>query len=174
MMQILSAALLPLLIGVIVAHGAYRRVPLWTTFVAGAKSGAALGVRIMPYLIVMLTAVGLFRASGLMALLTDGLAPVLSACGIAPELIPLALMRSFSGSGTLALFSDIVATHGADSALAKTAALMTGSSETTFYVLSVYFGAVGVTKYRHAVIAGLAADLTGIVMALVMAKLLWS
>ena len=166
-------ALVPLLIGAILAHGAYKRVPLYPTFIAGAQSGIALGIKILPYLAVMLIAVSLFRASGLLALLTGGLTPFLGACGIAPELIPLALMRSFSGSGTLALFSDIVATHGANSALAKTAALMTGSSETTFYVLSIYFGAVGVTKYRHAVIAGLVADVAGIALALVMAKLLW-
>lgn len=169
----ISAAAIPLLIALIITHGLYKKVPVYEVFIQGAKQGFAIGVKIIPYLVAMMVAVGMFRASGALDLIAEALSPFLLACGISPDLIPLAFMRSLSGSGTLGIFSEIAAIHGPDSPITKTAAVMTGSSETTFYVLAVYFGSVGITKYRHAIIAGLIADFAGIVIALTLSKMLF-
>lgn len=166
-----SMSLIPLLIGTILIHGLYKKVPVYETFVAGAKQGFEVGVRILPYLVAMMVAVAIFRASGALDMIASWMSPVLVYFGISPDLIPLAFMRSLSGSGTLGIFSEIAAVHGPDSPVTKTAAVMTGSSETTFYVLAVYFGSVGITKFRHAVIAGLIADFAGIVIALTISKM---
>lgn len=172
-LTLISATAIPLLIGVIVAHGLYKKVEVYETFIQGAKNGFAIGVKIIPYLVAMMVAVGMFRASGALDLIAEMLKPFLIACGISPDLIPLAFMRSLSGSGTLGIFSEIAAIHGPDSPITKTAAVMTGSSETTFYVLAVYFGSVGITQYRHAIIAGLVADFAGIIIALSLSKILF-
>jgi len=172
-LTLISSAAIPLLITLIITHGLYKKVPVYEVFIQGAKQGFAIGVKIIPYLVAMMVAVGMFRASGALDLIAEALNPLLVACGISPDLIPLAFMRSLSGSGTLGIFSEIAAIHGPDSPITKTAAVMTGSSETTFYVLAVYFGSVGITKYRHAIIAGLIADFAGIIIALTLSKMLF-
>jgi len=113
--------------------------------------------------VAILVAIGMFRGSGAMDLLTEGLRPVLGLVGFPPELFPLAILRSLTGSGSLAFLTDIVKTYGPDSLLARIAATMYGSSETTFYVLAVYFGSVGVRKTRHAVPVSLFADLVAVI-----------
>lgn len=172
-LTLISSAAIPLLIALIITHGLYKKVPVYEVFIQGAKQGFAIGVKIIPYLVAMMVAVGMFRASGALDLIAEALNPLLVACGISPDLIPLAFMRSLSGSGTLGIFSEIAAIHGPNSPITKTAAVMTGSSETTFYVLAVYFGSVGITKYRHAIIAGLIADFAGIIIALTLSKMLF-
>ena len=172
-LTIVSMSAIPVLIGSIIAYGLYKKIPVYETFVKGAKQGFGVAVRIIPYLVAMMVAVGMFRASGALGIIATLLSPVLTTFGIAPDLVPLAFMRSLSGSGTLGIFSEIATLHGPDSPITKTAALMTGSSETTFYVLAVYFGSVGITKFRHALIAGLVADFAGIVAALILAKMLY-
>lgn len=169
----ISAAAIPLMIVLIIAHGLYKKVPVYEVFIKGAKQGFVTGIRIIPYLVAMMVAVGMFRASGALDWVATALSPLLVFFGISPDLIPLAFMRSLSGSGTLGIFSEIAAIHGPDSPITKTAAVMTGSSETTFYVLAVYFGSVGVTKFRHALVAGLVADFAGIVIALIISKMLF-
>lgn len=147
-----------LLVGIPLA-GIIRKVKVYDVFIDGAKEGFDVAVKIIPFLVGILVAIGMFRGSGAMAMLTDAIRPILSAVNFPPELFPLGVMRSLSGSGSLAMTTDIVKTYGPDSFLARAAATMYGSSETTFYVLAVYFGAVGVKKTRHAVPTALVGDI---------------
>ncbi len=130
-------------------------------------------MRIIPYLVAILVAIGMFRASGAMDFLVTGMQPLLGLIGFPPENLPLALMRPLSGSGSLGLLSDLVTEYGVDSLYTRIGATMYGSSETTFYVLAVYFGSVGIRRTRHAVLAGLLADLAGALSAVFFCKLLF-
>ena len=137
----------------------------------GAEDGLHLLARIAPSLIVLLAAVHMLRASGTMDLLTGWLTPVFRVLGIPPETAPLVLIRPFSGSAALAVGADLIASYGPDSAVGRTAAVMLGSTETTFYTVSVYFSAAGVQKTRHTIPAALTADLTGFCVAALTARL---
>ena len=143
----------------------FKKVKVYETFVEGAKDGFTIAVRIIPYLVAILVAIGMFRASGALDLLLNFLSPVLTLIGFPPENLPLALMRPLSGSGSLGLLTDLINVHGPDSLIAKIGATMFGSTETTFYVLAVYFGSVGIRKTRHALVAGLFADAVGVLSA---------
>jgi spore maturation protein B len=159
-----------LLVGIPLYAMAVRKVKVYEVFVEGAKDGFTIAVRIIPYLVAILVAVGMFRASGALDVLLELLAPVLNFIGFPPENLPLALMRPLSGSGSLGLLTDVVNEYGADSLYAKIGATMFGSSETTFYVLAVYFGSVGVIRSRHAIPAGLIADAVGALSAVYLCK----
>jgi len=150
---------IPVLIVAIALVGMIRKVKVFDAFVTGAKDGFQVAVNIIPFLVGLLVAIGMFRASGAMDLLTAALKPIMSATGFPAELFPLAILRTLTGSGSLAFTTDLIKTYGADSLIARMAAVMYGSSETTFYVLAVYFGAVAVKKTRHAVPAALIGDL---------------
>jgi spore maturation protein B len=156
---------IPVLLVAIPLTGMLRKVKVYDVFVEGAKEGFEVAVKIIPFLVGILVAIGMFRGSGAMDLLTAGIRPLVAPLGFPPELVPLAVLRSLTGSGSLAFTTDLVKTHGPDSVIARTAATMYGSSETTFYVLAVYFGAVSVRRTRHAVAAGLIADLVAAVAA---------
>jgi spore maturation protein B len=158
---------MPVLLVAIPLAGIIRKVKVYDVFIEGAKEGFDVAVRIIPFLVGNLVAIGMFRGSGAMDLLTAGLRPLVAPIGFPPELVPLAILRSLTGSGSLAFATDLIKTHGADSVIARTAATMYGSSETTFYVLAVYFGAVGVRRTRHAVPAALIADLVAAIAAVV-------
>jgi spore maturation protein B len=157
-LQQISIWAVPVLLVGITLAGMLRKVKVYDVFIEGAKEGFEVGVKIIPFLVGILVAIGMFRASGAMELLLAGLRPVAIATGFPADLIPLAILRSLSGSGSLALTTDIIKTQGPDSLLARMAATMYGSSETTFYVLAVYFGAIGVRRTRHAVPAALVGD----------------
>ncbi|MBT8070872.1 MAG: spore maturation protein [Gammaproteobacteria bacterium] len=161
-----------LLVGIPLYALSVKKVKVYEVFVEGAKDGFTIAVRIIPYLVAILVAVGMFRASGALDLLLNLLAPVLNLIGFPPENLPLALMRPLSGSGSLGLLTDLVNEYGAESMYAKIGATMFGSSETTFYVLAVYFGSVGITRSRHALAAGLTADAVGALAAVFFCKLL--
>ena len=169
----LSYAAIPLLIFAITLHASAKKVPVYEEFVQGAKQGVFVGVKIIPYLVAMLVVVGMFRASGAIELMAEWFAPVLEAIGMPADLIPLAVVRSLSGSGALGILGEIAAANGGDAYVTKLAAVMTGSSETTFYVLALYFGSVGVTKFRHALAAGVIADIIGIFVALFIGNLVF-
>ena len=156
---------IPVLLVAIPLAGMLRGVKVYDVFIEGAKEGFDVAVKIIPFLVGILVAIGMFRGSGAMDLLTAGIRPVVAPLGFPPELVPLAVLRSLTGSGSLAFTTDLVKTHGPDSVIARTAATMYGSSETTFYVLAVYFGAVAVRRTRHAVAAALIADLVAAVAA---------
>lgn len=157
-----SLLAIPFFLAFFPLYAALRRVPVYEEFVEGAKEGFHVAVRIIPYLVAMLVAVGMFRAAGGIELLARGLAPVLDRVGVPADLLPLVLMRPLSGGATIGLFSELVGAHGPDSLVSRMGATVLGSTETTLYVVAVYFGAVGVQRARHAVAAGLLADLAGV------------
>ncbi len=156
-----SLLAIPWLILFFPAYAALRRIPVYEEFVEGGREAFNVILRILPYIVGMLVAVFMFRAAGGEKLLTLALAPLTSLIGFPPQLVPLALLRPFSGTGSLALFQDLVTQHGPDSPLTLTAATMYGCSETTFYVIAVYFGSVDIRKTRHAIPAGIVADIVG-------------
>jgi spore maturation protein B len=156
---------IPALLVIIPFVGLIRKVKVYDVFIEGAKEGFDIAVKIIPFLVGILVAIGMFRGSGAMELLTSALRPLATASGFPAELIPLAILRSLTGSGSLAFTTDLVKTYGPDSLMARMAATMYGSTETTFYVLAVYFGAVGVRRTRHAVPAALVGDLVAAIAA---------
>jgi spore maturation protein B len=149
---------IPVLLVVIPLVGLIRGVKVYDVFIDGAKEGFDVAVKIIPFLVGILVAIGMFRASGAMDLLTAAMKPITDATGFPAELVPLGILRTLTGSGSLAFTTDLVKNHGADSLIGRMAATMYGSSETTFFVLAVYFGAVMVKKTRHAVPAALVGD----------------
>jgi len=171
MMASLSAWLLALLIVGIPVYGFARGVKVYDAFVEGAKEGVMVALRILPYLVAILSAVGAFRASGAMDSLSRVLEPITGPLGIPPEVLPLALVRPFSGSGATGILAGIFSDPnlGPDSYAGRLGSMLQGSTETTFYVLGIYCGAVGITKYRHALVAGIAADLTGFIASVLIA-----
>ena len=164
-LETVSVWAIPVLLVTIPLVGLIRNVKVYDVFIEGAKEGFEVGVRIIPFLVGILVAIGMFRGSGAMELLTAALRPVVNATGFPAELVPLAILRSLTGSGSLAFTTDLIKTHGPDSLIARMAATMYGSSETTFYVLAVYFGAVGVRRTRHAVPAALIGDIVAAIAA---------
>ncbi len=172
--EIVSKLAIPLLILLFVVYGLIKRVKVYESFVEGAKEGFNIAVKIIPYLVAMLIAIGIFRAGGAMDWLIFILKPITNFIGMPAEALPMALMRPLSGSGSLGLMTDIMKVHGPDSFIGILVSTIQGSTETTFYVLAVYFGAVNIKSTRHAVPVGLIADAAGILGALFIVKLLFS
>ena len=170
----LSLLSIPLLLSFFPLYATLRRVKVYEEFVEGAKEGFKTSVMIIPYLVAILVAIGMFREAGGIKLLSDLLKPALDAVGFPTELLPMSLVRPLSGSGSLGLFSDIVKEFGPDSLLARTAGTIFGSTETTFYVIAVYFGAVGVKRTRHAIPAGLIADLVGVIASVIICRMMFT
>jgi spore maturation protein B len=150
---------IPVMLVVIPLIAMTKKVKVYDVFIDGAKEGFDVAIKIIPFLVGILVAIGMFRASGAMDLLTAALRPLMASTGFPAELFPLAILRTLTGSGSLALTTDIIKTYGPDSLIGRTAATMYGSSETTFYVLAVYFGAISVKRTRHAVPAALIGDI---------------
>ena len=166
--------LLFLIIMVFILAGVRRRINVYDAFIDGAKEGFQTAVRIIPYLVAILVGIGVFRASGTMDMLVDGIAWVVSACGGDTDFVgalPTALMKPLSGSGARGLMVDAMTTYGADSFVGRLACIFQGSTDTTFYILAIYFGSVGIRHTRHAVACGLLADLAGVIAAIGMAYL---
>lgn len=160
------------LVVLFICAAAIRRVNAYEAFIEGAKEGFETAIKIIPYLVAMLVAIGVFRASGALDLLADGLRALVLSLGLDDRFIdalPTAMMKPFSGSGARAMMIDTMQVHGADSFPGRLASIVQGSTETTFYVLAVYFGAVGIRKVRHAVSCGLMADFAGIFAAIMVA-----
>ncbi|MEO0586146.1 MAG: nucleoside recognition domain-containing protein [Planctomycetota bacterium] len=156
--DIVSLLAIPLFLVGIPLYGVIKGVKVYEAFVEGAKEGFGIAVMIIPYLVAILIAIGMFRASGGLDALADLLRTPLSLLGIHPELLPMMIVRPLTGGGSIGVLGQMAEEFGSDSILTKTAAVMFGSTETTFYVIAVYFGAVGIRKTRHAVAAGLIAD----------------
>ena len=173
LLQTISDWAIPILAGSIVFTALVRRVNIYEIFVEGAKEGFNVGVRIIPYLVAILCAIAFFRASGAMDLLMTIVSPLTNLLGMPSEALPMALVRPLSGSGALGVMSEIINTHGPDSYIGRLVSTMMGSTETTFYVLAVYFGSVGVSKVRHALWAGLIADVAGILSAVWICRLVF-
>ena len=164
-MGLVSALTVPVLIAGTAVCGLLRKVDVLSVFVRGAKKGVGILLRILPSLVALLTAVYLLRVSGLTDALTGLFSPVLALLGIPKETAPLMLIRPISGSGALAAAADMISRFGPDSLIGLTAAVMLGSTETTFYTISVYFGSLGIKNTRYAIPAALCADLVGFVAA---------
>jgi len=169
----ISKLSIPFLLSMFPLYAALRRVKVYEEFVDGAKEGFQVALRIIPYLVAILVAIGMFRAAGGIDLLSKLLAPVMHAVGFPPALLPLALMRPLSGSGAVGVFTELVKTVGADSLIARTAGTIYGSTETTLYVLAVYFGSVGIKRTRYALLAGLTADFVGVVASVIICRLMF-
>lgn len=170
----ISNGIFLLFIAGIPLYAVLKKINVFDAFVSGAKQGFETSIHIVPYLIAMMVAIAMLRASGFFELLNTLLAPLLSAIGMPPELLPLALIRPFSGSAATGLMAELIHQNGGNSLIAKTAATMMGSTETTFYVVAIYFGAVGVRRTRHAIPAGLIADVVGIVVSVMVCRYLFS
>ena len=168
-----TAILIPGLIALVSLFALAKRCDVYAALLAGAENGLHILLRIVPALVVLLTLVQMLRAAGVLTLLGQLLAPLCELVGIPPEVAPLMLIRPISGSAALAVGADLMATYGVDSTIGRTAAVMLGSTETTFYTISVYFGAAGVRRTRHAIPAALIADFTGFVVSSLMVQLLF-
>lgn len=171
--SVANILLMTIIVGFIVA-GLRKRINVYDTFVEGAKDGFATAVRIIPYLVAILVGIGVFRASGAMDMLIDGIAWGVRACGGDSGFVaalPTALMKPLSGSGARGMMVDAMSTYGADSFVGRLSCIFQGSTDTTFYILAVYFGSVGIRRTRHAVSCGLLADLAGVIAAIFIAYL---
>ena len=166
MIEKISLYILPIMILAILCAGIAKKVPVYEEFVEGAKNGFKVSVSIIPYLVAIMVGVSMFKACGAMDLIKNFVGDFIPA-----DIVPIMLTRSLSGSATLGLFSDIANNFGPDAYITKLAAVMVGSSETTFYVLAVYFGSIGIKKFRYALLTGIIADFTGIVLAILVSRL---
>jgi spore maturation protein SpmA len=171
--QSISLVAIPFLIGFFPLYAALRGVAVYEEFIEGAKEGIQVALRIFPYLVAILVAVGIFRAAGGIDILTRLLSPVLDLIGLPPQVLPLVLVRPMSGSAATGLFAEIVKACGPDSYAANLAGTILGGTETTLYVLAVYFGSVAIRKGRHALAAGLLADAAGVAASLVICRLVF-
>lgn len=164
---------IPFLFALFLLAGWWRRVPVYEAFIHGATEGFQVAVRIIPYLVAMFVAIKVFRISGAMDLLARLCAPVLKLVGAPPEVLPLAIMRPLSGSSALGIATELIKQYGPDSFIGRLASVMQGTTDTTFFVLTIYFGSVGIRKYRHAVFLGLTADITGLLLSLFLCSILF-
>lgn len=169
----LSSWAIPAVLLAVPLLAALRRVNVYEVFVDGAEAGFATAIKTIPYLVGMLVAIGIFRASGAMEVLVQTLSPLLNFVGLPAEVLPHAIMRPLSGGAALGIASDIIRTHGPDSFLGRLVSTMQGSCDTTFYVLTLYFGSVGVRKYRYSVPLGLIADLTTLIASICIVRTLF-
>ena len=167
----ISTWIIPGLLSLILVHAIWNRVPVYETFVDGAKDGFSTAIGIIPHLVGMMVAVTIFRESGALEILTQLLEPLFHFFHFPKEIFPLAMLRPISGTGALALTTDLIATHGPDSFIGRLASTMQGSTDTTLYIITVYFGAVGIRKAGYAIKVGLFADFIGIVASILIVSL---
>jgi len=173
MIKTISAFILPCIIVFILTYALFKKVNLYEAFIDGAKEGLKTSINVIPYIVAIMVAVGMFRASGAIDNIATLLQKPLAHFHVPADVLPIMFIRSLSGSANIGLLGDIVSNVGPDNYTAKLAAIMVGSSETTFYVLSVYFGAVGIKKFRYSLLAGILADAMGIVMAVAVASFMF-
>ncbi|SNX53863.1 spore maturation protein [Thermoanaerobacterium sp. RBIITD] len=171
MLKLISEWIIPVILMLIPLYGLLKHVKVYEVFVDGAKDGINTIIKIFPALLVMLVAIGVLRASGTLDLLAKLLTPLTTKIGMPSEAVPLALIRPLSGSGALGVATELIKSHGPDSFISKLASVMYGSTETTFYVLAVYFGSVGIKKMRHSVLAGIFADIVAILASVFYSRL---
>lgn len=168
----ISLLTIPLIFFVIIGYAMLKRVKVYESFIEGGKEGFDIFIKILPYLVAILVAIGMFRVSGALDFLSEQLRPLTLMVGMPPETLPVALMRPLSGSGSLGMVAEVVHADP-DSFNAKVASTMFGSTDTTFYIIALYFGSVGIKKIRHAMVAGLIADLVGILTAVWVAHIVF-
>jgi len=166
-MNTFSLYLIPCIIAIILIYGTIKKVPTYETFVEGGKEGVTIAVQLIPFLVGMLISISIFRASGALDFCVDLMRPFLSHIGVPSEIVPLAIIRPVSGSAALGIMTDLIKTYGPDSFIGRLASTMQGSTDTTLYVLTVYFGAVGIRKMGDALKVGLLADALSIIFSII-------
>lgn len=172
-MDYIMRAIIPIMIISIVTYGVIKKVKVYECFVEGAKDGLSICLRIFPYLLAMIIAVGVFRESKALDYFIYLVKPIVKFIGLPPEVVPLVLIKPLSGSGALGIFAETLNKYGADSYIGRVSSIIMGSTETIFYTLTVYFGAVGVKKIRHALWVAVCADLICMIMAVTLARLMF-
>jgi spore maturation protein B len=172
-LTVISQWSIPFLLLIIPLYGFIKKVPVYETFVEGAEDGFYTVVKIIPFLVGMMVAISVFRASGAMEYLSRAIMPVTSLLGAPPEALPLAIMRPLSGSAVLGMATELMRVYGPDSFIGKLASVMQGTTDTTFFVLTIYFGSVGIKKYRYSIVTGLTADITGFIAAVYICNVLF-
>lgn len=171
-MNYISLYAIPVFIAVFIVSGIIKKVGVYDCFVEGARDGLNSMVGIVAPLVGLMVGINMFRASGTLEVIANGLSGFLKIVGIPAEVLPLAILRPISGSASLAAVTDIFKNCGVDSAAGKIASVMMGSTETTFYIIAVYFGAIGIKNTRHTVVSALSADITGIILSAVVTRAL--
>ena len=166
-LELISVWAIPLVVAFVSVYAIIKKVPVYSTFTEGAKEGFSTAVMIIPYLVAML------RASGAMDWLVKLMSPVTDLIGMPAEVLPMGIMRSFSGGGAEGMMADLLKEYGTQSQIGRISSVALGSTETTFYIVAVYYGAVGVTNVRHSVIAGLLGDIASLIAATVIVNLMW-
>ncbi len=161
----ISLLTIPLIFFLIVGYALVRRVKVYESFVEGGKEGWTIFLKILPYIVAIFVAIGMFRVCGALDFISEVLGPLTARIGMPPETLPVALLKPLSGSGSLGMVAEVLK-HDPNTFAAKVASTMFASGDTTFYIIAVYFGSVGITKVRHALVAGLIADLVGILAAI--------
>ncbi|QIB68921.1 spore maturation protein [Aminipila butyrica] len=169
----ISLYAIPLLLLIIPVYALTKGVKVYSVFTEGAKEGLTTAVMIVPYLVCMLAAIGMFRASGAMDWLVTLIDPLTSLIGMPGEVLPMGIMRSFSGGAAEGMLSELLSTYGTQSQIGRIASVALGSGETTFYIVAVYFGAVGITNVRHSVLAGLLGDTASLIAATIIVNIMW-
>lgn len=164
---------IPVMIAFIPLYAAFRKVPVYETFVDGAKDGFDTAVKIIPHLVGMMTAISIFRASGALDMIVSAVQPLLDMFGVPGEVLPLGILRTITGAGSLAYATDLIQEHGPDSLIGRIASTIQGSTDTTLYVITVYFGAVGIRNSRYAIKVGLFSDLVGFIAAIAICMLVF-
>lgn len=165
--------LVPAVIAGVLLYAALHGVKVFDVFIRGAREGIGASIRILPAIIALMTAVGMLNASGALQMFTAALRPFTERLGLPSELLPLALLRPVSGSGAMVIFQDLLTQFGPDTTIGRIASVLMGSTETTFYTIAVYFGAVGVSRTRHALPSALCADLLGVIMSVLTVRWLF-
>lgn len=169
-LSIISISSIPFMITIILAHGYIKGVRLYDVFVEGAQEGFKTAIKIIPYLIAIFLAIGIFKESGALNIFSRVLAPMGKLVGLPKEVIPLALLKPISGSGSLAMVKEIINTYGPDSLIGRIASTMMGSSETIFYTMAIYFGAIGIKNSRHTLLCAMISHIAGVIAAVVICK----
>lgn len=172
-LETISIWAIPVVVALVAFYAICKKVPVYSVFTEGAKEGFSIAIMIIPYLVAMLCAIGMFRASGAMDFICDLLAPVTNVIGLPSEVLPMAIMRSFSGGGAEGMMADLLAQYGTQSQIGRIASVALGSTETTFYVVAVYFGSVGISNTRHSIAAGLLGDLASLIAATLIVNIMW-
>ncbi|WP_047980009.1 spore maturation protein [Ornithinibacillus contaminans] len=168
-----SIWIIPVFILVVLLVASWRKVPTYELFVEGGKEGVSMAFSLLPFLVGMIVAIAIFRSSGALDAIIGLISPILLYVGVPPEIVPLALVKPISGSAALGITSELIATHGPDSFIGRLASTMQGSTDTTLYILTVYFGAVGIRKMGYSLKVGLLADLIGIISAIIIVTLVF-
>ncbi|HZK34838.1 MAG TPA: spore maturation protein [Bacillota bacterium] len=167
----ISIFAIPVFIVFILAYGHLKGVAVYDAFIEGAGEGLTTAFRIVPYLVAMFVAIGIFRSSGAMDILINAVTPLFSLLGVPAEVLPLFIMRPMSGAASIGIVGELLKVHGPDSFIGRTASTAMGSTETTFYTLSVYLGAVGIKNARYALVAGLIADVSGFIASVLVCRM---